>query len=349
MQPTLVTDVGAVIENYQLCQSRTVHQCAAVLKASAYGLGASRLAEALAANGCQKIFLATLDEATELKPGFDGDLFVLNTEVDPAILQAISELKCVPVIYSKQQLDVWSQISDGPCMLMANTGMNRMGCTLTEVDQIRKSNHNIAWLATHLACESTPEDPANEAQVARFREFQSLLPSVPTSFGASGAVLSRKELQGELTRVGIALYGGNPFDHQPNPTRSVATLRMPLLSVYQGRQGETVGYGGSYRLPETMPLGTVGIGYADGIPRCSAGELVFGYHGIPLPTVGRISMDLITLDLRQAPDLLAGSTVELFGSHQTIDDVAKQMSTIPYEVIARLGPRIRREYTSTTG
>ena len=199
---------------------------------------------------------------------------------------------------------------------------------------------------SHLACADTPEHPLNARQRDSFRAALAILPKAPVSFANSSGIYLGADYWGDLARPGAALYGVAPVPGQPNPMRGVVRLDGKILQVRQIDSGSTVGYGASHRAVGRERIATVAVGYADGFMR-SLGNRGSGYIGAQrVPIVGRVSMDLITFDVSDVPELLArpGATIELIGPDHPIDAIAAEAGTIGYEILTALGARFARVY-----
>jgi alanine racemase len=223
--------------------------------------------------------------------------------------------------------------------------MNRLGFAPADARPERFAGVDVALLLTHLACADEPDHPQNRTQLETFAAIAARFPGVPTSIGNSAATLNGRGWCGDLARPGIALYGGNPHADGTNPMRTVARLEAEVLQLREVVAGEAVGYGASWVARESRLIATVGAGYAQGIPRLlsNVGEAAVG--GVRVPYVGRVSMDLVTLDVSALRGRIAtGDWVELVGEHVTVDEVAALSRTISYEILTGLGPGVPRRY-----
>ena len=204
----------------------------------------------------------------------------------------------------------------------------------------------LEYALTHLACADEPAHPLNALQIRNFADWLTLLPGVRTSIGGSAGILLGPDFQGDLVRPGIALYGGNPFAHGDNPMDPVVTLKAVVLQTRSVEKQQTVGYGATHTLRSGGRLATVGAGYADGYPRALGNCGVACIAGTEVRVVGRVSMDMITLDVSGlAPGTVRpGETVELLGPNVLLDDLARAAGTISYDVLTGLGSRWQRRY-----
>ena len=343
--PEMRINLEALASNYEIFREATNGQTGAVVKANAYGFGLAEVVSRLEECGCRTFFVATLDEAAALVHASRSSVYLLGTFADHDQLQQISELNAIPVLHDLEQLRMWSEITEQPCALFFNTGMNRLGLRVDQID-IDWVRHRlrVCLLMTHLACADEPEHPMNQAQFKQFEQVRGEFPDVPTSIGNSAAILNDPRYQGDITRPGIGLYGGNPYMYLPNPTSVVATCTAPLIASYPVREGEAIGYGSTYTTERDTHIGVLGMGYADGIPRRDGANLTFNLQGESYPVVGRVSMDFVTVDLANKPNIPTGSQFEWFGDNQSVDHVAKSLQTISYEIFTGLGSRVKRIY-----
>lgn len=343
--PEIRINLASLASNYETFRKATNGQTGAVVKANAYGFGLAEVVGRLEDCGCRNFFVATLSEALALVSITSGSVYVLGTFSDQDHLRQISDLNAIPVLHDSTQLRIWNQVSEQPCALFFNTGMNRLGLKKDQYDiEFIRRNLRVCLLMTHLACADEPEHPMNQEQLKEFKAIQKDIPDVPTSIGNSAAILNDACYQGDITRPGIGLYGGNPYINLQNPMAVVATCTAPLIASYLVRGGETIGYGSSYKTDSEMQIGVLGIGYADGIPRRDGANLAFVLQGETYPVVGRVSMDFVTIDVTNEPNLRTGIQFEWFGENQSVDHVAKSLQTISYEIFTGLGPRVKRIY-----
>ena len=348
--PYLEVDLDALVANYRVVRDAALPaESAAVVKADAYGLGAGPVARSLFAAGCRRFFVATLAEGAELRAVLrEARIYVLDGPVDddPA---DFSRDDLIPVLNSIEQVAVWA--NSGPAALHIDTGMNRLGLSGAELRSVASADSEFPQFAldlvmTHLACADEPGHPLNVAQVDEFAALVRVLPPAPTSIGNSAGAFAAPATRGNVVRAGIALYGGNPFTDRASPVAPVATLRAPVIQVRTLERAEPVGYGASFVAAKGARIATVALGYADGYPRVLGNCGVAALGGARVPVVGRVSMDLICLDVSQLPaDAVgAGDYAELYGQEIPLDDVASTAGTISYELLTRVGRRVERRY-----
>jgi len=245
------------------------------------------------------------------------------------------------------------QLTGPLAAIHVDTGMNRLGLSLTEARILAGRTDLLAAISpalvmSHLACADDPDNRTNAVQLERFREVRSLFPGVPASLANSGGVLLGPDFHFDLTRPGIALYGARASIAVP-PLANVVTLEARIAQVRDADAGETVGYGATETLKRRSRVAVLAAGYADGYHRLAGssdarpGARVF-LHGRFAPLVGRISMDLMAIDVTGIPEARRGDWAELFGPHVQVDEAAGHAGTIGYEFLTGLGPRYERIY-----
>ena len=352
-------DLDAVAANYLYLKSLLGDvACGAAVKADAYGTGVRRVAPRLARSGCSVFFVATPDEAVDLRT------VLPDPAIDVAVLggvlagteEAYVEHRLIPVLNDLGQVARWRRLVERigrplDAVLHVDTGMNRLGLPPDELAWLAETpdlleGPNWRCLISHLACADEPDHPANREQLSRFRAARARLPRMPASLANSGGILLGTDWHFDLARPGIALYGGAPCADGACPLHQVVTLLGRILQVRDVSPGMSVGYGGSYAVREPGRVATVAAGYADGYLRSSGGRARVYAGRMALPVIGRVSMDLITVDVTGAPEdaVRPGAFLELVGSQYTVDDAARAAGTISYEILTGLGRRYHREY-----
>ncbi len=320
---------------------------AAVVKADAYGLGAAKIGRALKIAGCTTFFVAYLDEALTLRKavGRGPRIFVLNGPMRGE-MAAYRDGELTAVLSSELHLKLWSTAAHGTCAIHVDTGMNRLGLPPSLIDTEATALRRLApvLVMSHLACADDPQHPMNLRQRKAFEEIADAFPDTPASLANSAGCFLGKGYGFDLTRPGLALYGGTapPPDVQLKPG---VLLEATIISVFTGRKGTSVGYGATHPLTEDRLLATCAIGYADGLPRAGSGKLSGWIDGVACPVAGRISMDLLTLDVTDGPKTLKpGQRVEFLGEHANLEVQAAACGTLGYELLTGLGPRVQRNY-----
>jgi alanine racemase len=353
----LVIDLDGIVENWRLLASRVEPaDCAAVVKADGYGLGAAQVAAALAAAGCRLFFVATLEEGIALRGVLPGscEIAVFNGP-SPGSAEEFAFHHLVPVLNEPGQITDWKQVAlrwGGLTAIMhVDTGMARLGLSMRELDRLAKEpvlHDAVRWraLISHLACADQPEHPLNERQRLRFLDARDRVGNVPASLAASSGIFLGRGFHFDFVRPGAALYGVNPQPGSPNPMRQVVYLKGRILQIREVECGETVGYGAAHTIAQPGRLATVAIGYADGWLRSLSHRGSGRLGGTRLPFVGRVSMDLIVMDVTEADPALArpGGFIDLLDEEYGVDAAAADAGTIGYEILTGLGRRCHRVY-----
>jgi alanine racemase len=358
----LTVDLDALVANWRRLEKTAVPaECAAVIKANAYGCGTAPVAAALAAAGCKTFFVATLEEARAARLALPSSaaLYVLDGFFQNCG-DAYARLDARPVIGDLNELAEWDVFCRrsgwaGGAGIHVDTGLNRLGLSIAEaqgiVPRINAGDHGIKLVMSHLACAEALHHPLNAKQLARFREIASLFSGVPASLSNSSGVFLGASFQFDLVRPGAALYGINPTPEADNPMRPVVDLKARIVRVRNVEKGESVGYGGTWTARRPTRLAIVSAGYADGYFR--AGGSNNGSRGAEVvvagkrcPIAGRVSMDLMAVDVTDLDKAAArrGQMATLIGEGITVDELAHHFGTIGYEVLTSLGPRYARVY-----
>lgn len=318
-------------------------ETAAVVKADGYGLGAAQVARALAGAGARRFFVAACEEGAALRHqlghGVQICVFSGHMEQDTQELEA---LDLVPMLNSPAQAARHlARLPGHPFGVQLDSGMNRLGMEPAEWAAQRADlmARGPELVMSHLACADAPDHPMNARQLTLFRDMTDGC-AVPRSLAATGGTLLGPEYHFDLVRPGVGLYGGMPFAG----AAPVIGLSLPVIQLRDVAAGESVGYGNSWIAPAPTRVATVAAGYADGIHRAMGHELGLRlWDGPrPCPVIGRISMDMITVDVTDLPH--DPQALDLFGPGQLIDDLAEMAGTIGYEILTSLGNRYRRTY-----
>jgi len=363
----LTIDLAALAENWRRLRDRSAGaHCAAVVKADAYGIGLEPAVAALAKAGCRTFFVAHLSEALRARKACQGaDIYVLNGLL-PGTRDSFAEHDLRPVLGSIEEIADWAALGriagrPLPAALHVDTGMNRLGLRPKEAIPLGAGPDpglKPALLMSHLVSAEFPEDPINARQIEAFAALRGAFPDVPASLCNSAGIFLPQQPHFDLVRPGYALYGGNPTPGRANPMRDVVRLEARIIQTRWAEDGETVGYNGQWTAHGRRKLATISLGYADGFPRSAGGTdrkrqdsvpagvaLVAGHR---CPFAGRVSMDLVILDITDLPDEAAarGDWVTLIGDDLGVDEVAARAGTIGYEVLTSLGKRYARAYLS---
>ncbi|MEM7767287.1 MAG: alanine racemase [Pseudomonadota bacterium] len=327
----------------------------AVVKADGYGLGAGPVTEALAAAGCGTFFVAYGDEGYDVRiaAGPEPAIYAFNGLVSGNEVNWGPD-GVRPVLNSLEELGRWLAEAEGdaPFALMVDTGMNRLGVRMDEIGAALAAlgTRAPALVMSHLSCADEPERAENGRQLALFGEVARGFEGVPLSLANSAGHGLGPEYGFDVTRPGLALYGGGPAPVGVSLLPGV-TVEAAVVAVRDVLAGETVGYGAGHIAHAPSRVATVGMGYADGLPRSLGHRGVVSLAGVPCPIIGRISMDLITVDVTGleaggGDQGLAkpGARVEVIGAHVGLDEQAERAGTLGYELLTGLGQRVEREY-----
>ncbi|WP_245499681.1 alanine racemase [Tepidamorphus gemmatus] len=358
----LTIDLAAITDNWRNLAARARGaETAACVKADAYGLGIDAVVPALTAAGCRTFFVALLAEARRVRAAApDATIYVLGG-FHPHTGPAYVETGARPVLGSLAEISDWAGFCRTagarlPAAVHIDTGMNRLGLSREECLALPPPDDlarvfEVSLVMSHLACADTPNHPLTREQRDRFEILRHRLPPAPASLANSAGLLSDPALHYDMTRPGIAIYGGLAVTGRPNPMRPVVRLEARVVQLRTISAGSSVGYGAAQTVRRDTRLAILSAGYADGYMRAAgstdlrAGATVyFGEDAAPL--VGRISMDLIAADVTDIPEdrIVAGSWAELLGDRFTVDDLAARAGTIGYEILTGLGHRYRRDY-----
>ncbi len=315
---------------------------AAVVKADGYGLGAVGAARALAQAGARVFFTATSQEAVYVRRALgDGpQVFVLNGASDDIDVLVANSL--TPVLNSLAQIKAWE--ARGPAGLHIDTGMNRLGIGPEELPHAMSAlkDTSLALLMSHLACSSDIKHEFNGTQLRRFIDASMLFPRAPLSLAATAGALIGADYHFDLIRPGIGLYGSGALDADNPKLSATATIEAPILQVRDCEAGETFGYGATFTAPQKMRAATVALGYADGYLRSLSGRGYGVLGGAKRPILGRVSMDLIILDVTGCAEAQPGAMVEFLGPNAPLDDIAELAGTAPYEILTTFAGTVRK-------
>jgi len=356
----LTIDLAALVSNWRELGARAAAaECAAVVKADGYGCGIEPVSAALAKAGCKTFFVADLAEGRSVRrTAHAAAVYVLNG-LAPGTAEAFAQVNLRPVIGSVAELAEWEAFCAatgwrGGAALHVDTGMNRLGLAPEQARQVAErdgAEEHIRLLMSHFACAEEPGHPLNARQMADFRKVRTLFPKTPASLANSSGIFLGPDAHHDLVRPGVALYGANPTPGHLNIMRAVVRLEGRIVQLRDVAAGETVGYGAGWTVQRPTRLAILGLGYFDGVPRAaSASDNKPGAEamvaGRRCPLAGRISMDLLAVDVTDLPGDVPrrGDFAALLDEEIGVDELASHAGTIAYEVLTRLGHRYRRVY-----
>jgi len=351
----LTVDLAAIVENWRRLAARAPNaETAVAIKADAYGLGMTQVARALSKAGAKTFFVATMEEGIELRAlQSDVVIYVLNGLAPTTTLKFVAH-RLRPCLKRLPDIWAWATIKNQPAAVHIDTGLNRLGLGPDEVAALAAEREpleriGVSLVMSHLACSEERGNPMNARQLGDFLAavHRLGLKDKPLSLSASSGIFLGSDFHLQMVRPGAAIYGLNPLLNHANPMRQVVTLEGKILQTRHVDTGMTVGYGATHLVRGSGRIATVGVGYADGFMRRLGNKGFAFIGGRRVPIVGRVSMDLITLDVSALPDELSrpGTAVELLGPNQSPDDLGAAADTNGYEILTSLGPRYRRVYT----
>ncbi len=361
-------DLSAVTANWRQLRSLVAPSaCAAVVKADAYGTGLVEAASALSTAGCQSFFVAVPSEGIALRARCpSATIYILNGLASgQGALYLAHRLR--PVLGSLSEIAEWQAVlhgdaDRGPAALHIDTGMNRLGLSLPEFASLMSASSGaglgfpLALVMSHFVASEDADHPLNARQMRTFNEARALCPEIPGSLANSSGIFLGRDAHHDLARPGYALFGGNPVPQRANPMRNVVTLTVPIVQLRLVEKGESVGYNAQWTAREQRRIATLSAGYADGYPRGAsvsdarlkdasptAQAIIAGRR---CPFVGRVSMDLITVDVTEVAEdaIRCGDPAILIGEELPVDEVGRRADTIGYEVLTRLGRRYELRY-----
>ncbi|WP_025898541.1 alanine racemase [Sneathiella glossodoripedis] len=357
----LTVDLTAIQKNYQILKAEVESsECAAVIKADAYGLGASEVGNALYRADCRKFFVALPEEGISLRKSLpiDAEIFILGGLFIDCEDLYIKE-RLTPVLNSLDEIRIWSELAHDhgplPALIHLETGICRLGLMAEDIEELKANPHwldgiEVQYLMSHLASADIPASEQNAEQLDELHKLIANLPEglqhLPVSFANSSGIFLGKEYHFNLVRPGVALFGANPTPGKANPMNPVVQWQGKILQLHNVDSQKPVGYGATYRTGQKSRIATVAIGYADGYFRNLGNKAYCTINNKRVPVVGRVSMDMITVDVTslEEEDCKRGDLVTLVGDDITLDEVAKQAGTIAYEILTSIGRRCYRRY-----
>lgn len=352
---TLEVDLAALAANYQLLRKKhKAHNIAAVVKANGYGLGVKEVSKALWKEGCRSFCVATLEEGVDLRKILPKASITVFNGFDTRQKKIFAKCNLTPVLNTLEQVEHFAKgsgfrIQDSR-IIHIDTGMTRLGLSADDLKNLPPrilNPESRILLMSHLACADEPTHPKNAEQLKRFRAAAKLFPNAKLSLANSAGLFLSPDFHFHLARPGCALYGINPVHGAPNRMQPVVRLSAPFLQLRTLAQEETVGYEALYKAPKGSRIAIVGLGYADGYMGSLSNKGTAYVAGHKVPVVGRVSMDMLALDVTIVPEakLTAGTRAEFINREHTVDDVAREAGTIGYEIFTRLGARVKRVYS----
>lgn len=336
----LTIDRGALAANWCALDALSVGaKTGAAVKADCYGLGVHACVPVLRNAGCETFFVAHWSEVAAVACHVPASqIAVLHGVMNEAECAFARNSGAVPVINSLDQAALWNASGGGRCHLMIDTGINRLGIAPDEVKDQRIVALAVDILMSHLAC-ADEDSPMNPRQLAALHSVAAVIPHQRLSIANSAGIALGADYALDLTRPGLALYGGVPRGELSGLIQPVAQVEAAILQTRTLRSGDSVGYNATFTAAAPMRVGTVAMGYADGFLRSRGPGNAFSHKGRHLPILGKVSMDMVVVDLTAAPDLSAGDWLSV---PWDIADAAQQNALSPYEMLTTIGQRLRQ-------
>ena len=348
-------------KNYNIIQKKVGNKCiiGATVKADAYGLGANKVVPSLIKNGCKYFFVATTNEAIELRRiNKNITIFILNGLITTD-LNLIHKFNLIPIINNLTQLNKIEKFQKNKKIKLSiglhfDTGMSRLGFDKNEtiilinrkLSLIKMSK--VVLVMSHLSCADDSKSKLNKKQLLKFKTIKSHFPESLHSLANSAGILLGKNYHFDMVRPGISLYGGHCKKNEKKIYHQVVSLKAKLIQVRNINKGDTIGYGATYKAKMNMKIGTLGFGYADGFNRLFSNNFQIKLKNKKIDIVGRVSMDLVTIDLTKIKisNSIMKQEFEIIGNKYSINVISKMINTIPYEILTNLGKRYQRRYIS---
>ena len=356
---TLEIDLKSICHNFKTIKKKVSKNCivAATVKANAYGLGVKQVSKSLIKHKCKDFFVATLMEGIELRSyNKSVHIYILNG-LDSGKCSIYKKHKLTPVLNSIKQIKEYeiyqSKIKKSmDAIIHFDTGMSRLGLDEDETKKLidNKNNilkkTNIKYIMSHLACGDDPKNKKNNEQLKMFRKISKSFKNIKMTLANSAGVLLGKNYHFDMVRPGISIYGGNALKNEKNTYKHVIKLTAKLIQIRQIKKGSTVGYGATYKAKQKMIVGSISIGYADGLNRLFSNNMKCYYKKKKINLIGRVSMDLVTLDLSKfhLEDIQINNQIEIINDQNNINQICMNIGTIPYEILTSLGHRYSRKY-----
>lgn len=359
----LTIDLVALKENWRTLNQRAGRaECGAAVKGNAYGLGIAPVARALWEAGCRSFFVARPKEGEELRTILPAATIYVLDGMFAGQAEFYAKLNLCPALICTAEAREWAAFGRVygrklPCAIHVDTGINRLGFSVSEYAALLEDNFtmaglNVTLLMSHLACADDPPHPLNRRQAEAFSAVREKLPGVPASLANSSGIFLGEAYRHDLVRPGIALYGGNPTQKDANPMQAVAILEGAVMQLRDVGAGSTVGYSATWQAARQSQIAILGAGYKDGVPRALSSREPGGpaqvfINGQHCPIIGRVSMDMMAIDVTDLPtgSVRRGTRAEILGRNVAIDEAASWAGTISYELLTRLGSRYALFYT----
>lgn len=357
---TLYIDQHIIKKNYEVLCKASKADVGAAVKANAYGLGVHHVAPALKHSGCKHFFVSSCDEGIELRKllGSKVHIYIFNG-VFKHELEAFLEYNLIPALNHLTQIEIWQGYASKlnrklPCILHLDTGMHRLGMPESEIEALDVNTDtyklDILYIISHLASAEDIDSPSNREQLMRFKQYSTKFAGIKRSLANSSGIFLGPDYHFDLTRPGAALYGINPAPYlEDSGIKNPVKLIAPIIQVHHVPPQTSLGYNGTYTNmhDKSCPIATIPMGYADGFSRAFSNKGEVYINGFKAPIIGRVSMDLVTIDVSNIPakEVFLGAPVEVIGKNCTPDRLAQIAGTNAYEILTMLGERYEKIYS----
>ncbi len=337
----LILNSDALISNWRALNARSKSAATgAAVKADGYGVGAVDVVTRLSKAGCRDFFVAHWAEAAEIAQVVPANQISVLNGVTPKDVQIAKQIGAIPVLNSPEQVQLWQSINGGSCHLMMDSGINRLGIGADQLAQIDLSTLDIDILMSHLAS-ADEHSPQNAKQLEVFTQSANGISAKRKSLCNGAGIMLGDDYHFDVTRPGLALYGGVPRADMADFIKPVVQPQAEILQIRKLPSGSYIGYNATYETSGEIMVATVAIGYADGYPRGMSNNGMFRFQNIDLPVIGRVSMDMVTLDVTAATHIRSGDWVDVGFD---LPKIAAQSGLSQYELLTGLGDRADRHW-----
>lgn len=334
----LQLDGNALIANWRYLQGQGNAACGAAVKANAYGLGAREVVARLCDAGCRDFFVAHWGEAAAIADLVPPEWISVLNGIDTGDVAVASALGAIPVLNTPKQIDMWRAAGGGRCHVMLDSGINRLGIGPEQLSTDLFNGLDIDIAMSHLAS-ADDDNPQNSRQLTLFSELASQVDAKRRSLANSAGIMLGRDYHFDLTRPGLSLYGGIARNETDGGILPVVRLSSRILQIRQLQAGDAVGYNATHICAEPTRVATLSIGYADGYLRSFSGKGTAFAGNVALPVIGRVSMDLVTVDISETRDLAEGDWVEI---DFDLPGMSAATGLSQYELLTTLGHRHER-------
>ena len=340
-----------LVNNYKIIREKSRNsKIMSVIKGDAYGHGIQECMDILKKSGCRHFYVARLEDAIDLRKKHKDnvDLYLLSGTTSNETCKLLKKFKITPIINNLSQLEIITKYSESIKMILHfDTGMNRLGFNFSEIDLIKQiiSLDNIKFLMTHLSSADEQDIKECRFQLNQLKKINKNF-NKPLSIANSSGIFLGKSFHLNYVRPGKSLYGINPFLKKSFGLKGVMSIYAPILQIASIKKGQTVGYSKTFKAKKNIKVATIDFGYSDGYLRSGSNHTKVFIDGIICNVLGRVSMDLITIDVSNVDEnsLYLGKPVEILGENQSCEDLALELGTNEHEVLISLGKNSKKVY-----